>query len=93
MGLYRAQVTEGEFVQEMQNAYPEQYTSKGLECIYRYVADNGDSEVFSPEEIHKEFTEYKGLCEYNTILNKRINNVDDVPGAIQFYDLNGFIVN
>lgn len=93
MGLYRAKVTEYEFVQEMQNAYPNEYSAKGLECLYKYLAQDSNDTVFIPDEIHKDFTEYKGLCEYNTILNKRINNVDDVPGAIQFYDLNGFIVN
>lgn len=94
MGLYRVEVTELEFTQEMQKAYPGEYSVRGLECLYRYLVKDSNYEMaFNPSEIHAEYTEYKGLGDYNARRGTLLNNIGDVPCIIQFADLNGFIQN
>lgn len=93
MGLFRAEVTEEEFIQEMQELYPDEYSGQGLRCLYHYLVDDSLDIVFNPSEIHADFTEYRGLRDYNTRTGNVFSSIDRVPCAIQFAELDGFFQN
>lgn len=92
MGLYRAEVTKEEFVQEMQKAYPDEYSEQGLVCLYQYLVNDDTGTIFDVDTIHKEFKEYKGLKDYNQRTGSHEAGVGEIWGALEFADLDGFIV-
>ena len=92
MGMYRDEVTEEEFVQEMLRAYPNEYSEHGLKCLYGYLVDEDENTVFEVESIHREFSEYKGLGDYNERNNATAESISDIWGALEFANLDGFIV-
>ena len=88
-------MNESDFVNAMQDKWKDEYTPQGLKCLYRYLSENypNDTDVFCLEWCHAEYTEYRGLLDFNTKNHTRYRAIEFVPCFIQFPDLDGFFQN
>ena len=93
--MYRNKVTEKEFVDEMliKGLQENNFTKDGLTCLFRYLEENDEISLFDVGEINKEFTEYKGLKDYNTKNNTNYCSVTDIPCFIEMPGMDGFFQN